>query len=46
MEETYEDFDYFLFTALMDTRDYLFSIIQNRNVPIEAAPSEITGMRA
>ena len=34
-EETYEDFDYFLFTALMDTRDYLFSIIQNRNVPMK-----------
>ena len=34
-EETYEEFDYFLFTALMDTRDYLFSIIQNRNVPMK-----------
>ena len=34
-EETYEDFDYFLFTALMDTRDYLFSIIQDRNVPMK-----------
>ena len=34
-EETYEEFDYFLFTALMDTRDYLFSIIQNRDVSIK-----------
>ena len=34
-EETYDEFDYFLFTALMDTRDYLFSIIQNRNVPMK-----------
>ena len=33
-EETYDDFDYFLFTALMDTRDLLIKIIQNRNVPI------------
>ena len=32
-EETYYDFDYFLFTALMDTRDYLFSVIQDRSVP-------------
>ena len=34
-EETYEEFDYFLFTALMDTRDYLFSIIQDRSVPVK-----------
>ena len=26
-EETYDDFDYFLFTALMDTRDLLIKII-------------------
>lgn len=26
-EETFDDFDYFLFTALMDTRDYLFSVV-------------------
>ena len=34
-EETYEEFDYFLFTALMDTRDYLFSVIQDRTVPVK-----------
>lgn len=33
-EETYNDFDYLLFTALMDTRDYLFSVIQDRSVPV------------
>ena len=33
-EETYDEFDYFLFTALMDTRDYLFSVIQDRSVPV------------
>lgn len=33
-EETYDDFDYLLFTALMDTRDYLFSVIQDRSVPV------------
>lgn len=33
-DETYDDFDYLLFTALMDTRDYFFSVIQNRTVPV------------
>lgn len=33
-EETFDDFDYFLFTALMDTRDYLFSVIQDRSIPV------------
>ena len=34
-EETYEDFDYFLFTALMDTRDEFIAIIQDREVPMK-----------
>ncbi|MBU5480132.1 flagellin lysine-N-methylase [Blautia sp. MSJ-19] len=34
-EETYDDFDYLLFTALMDTREYLFTILQNRSVPVK-----------
>ena len=33
-EETYEEFDYLLFTALMDTRDYFLEIIQNRRIPM------------
>lgn len=33
-EETYEEFDYLLFTALMDTRDSLLEIVQNRRIPI------------
>lgn len=33
-EETYEDFDYFLFSALMDTRDYLLTVLQDRSVPV------------
>ena len=33
-DETYDDFDYLLFTALMDTRDYFFSVIQDRTVPV------------
>ena len=34
-EETYEDFDYLLFTALMDTRDFFLEIIQNRQLPMK-----------
>ena len=33
-EENYEDFDYLLFTALEDTRDYLLEVIQNRQIPM------------
>lgn len=33
-EEMYDDFDYFLFTALMDTRDYLLDTLQDRSVPV------------
>lgn len=33
-EEAYEDFDYFLFSALMDTRDYLLTVLQDRSVPV------------
>lgn len=32
--ETYEDFDFLLFTKLMDTRSLIFHIIQNRSYPI------------
>ena len=30
----YDDFDYLLFTALMDTRDFLLETIQNRKIPM------------
>lgn len=33
-EEAYEDFDYFLFSALIDTRDYLLTVLQDRSVPV------------
>lgn len=33
-EESYEDFDYFLFSALMDTREDLLSMLQDRSVPV------------
>lgn len=32
--EEYEDFDYLLFTKLTDTREVMFSIIQNRKIPM------------
>lgn len=34
-EEVYDDFDYLLFTALMDTRDLLIDVIQDRTVPMQ-----------
>lgn len=33
-EETYEDFDYLLFNALMEIRDFLMDIIQEREIPM------------
>lgn len=34
-EESYEDFDFFLYTKLEDTRDEMIKILQNRQYPIE-----------
>ena len=33
-EELYDDFDYLFFTSLMDTRDILIQIVQNREIPM------------
>ena len=33
-EETYEDFDFFLFTKLEDARTLIFQILQNREYPV------------
>lgn len=35
LEEEFEDFDYLLFTQLEDARNVLFSIVQNRGMPME-----------
>lgn len=34
-EESYEEFDFFLFDKLMDARSFLLEVLQNRNYPIE-----------
>lgn len=34
-EEEYEEFDFFLFTKLQEIRDYLYEVIQNRELSIE-----------
>lgn len=34
-EEEYEEFDYLLFSALMDARDYVIEILQNREVAMK-----------
>lgn len=33
-EEFYDDFDYMLFTALEDTREYFLDVLQNRQIPM------------
>ena len=40
-EENYETFDYLLFSALMDARDYLIQVIQNREVPMKLRVQKI-----
>lgn len=34
-EEEYEEFDFFLFTKLLEIRDFLYQVIQNRELSIE-----------
>lgn len=34
-EEEYKDFDFFLFTKLQEIRDYLYEVIQNRELSVE-----------
>lgn len=43
-EEAYEDFDYFLFSALMDTRDYLLTVLQDRSVPVRYRMAKLHGV--
>ena len=43
-EETYEDFDYFLFSALMDTRDYLLTSHSEPKRPGTFPSSETSGL--
>ena len=31
-DETYDDFDFFLYTKLMDARDLVFQILQDRSL--------------
>lgn len=33
-DEEYKNFDYLLFTKLMDSRDYIFEILQNRSISL------------
>lgn len=43
-EETYDSFDYLLFTELMDTREQMFSILQDRNIPLNARLLKLLAM--
>lgn len=44
LEDEFEDFDFFLFTQLEDARNVMFSIAQNRDMPMEDRLSVILEM--
>lgn len=43
-EESYEDFDDFLFSLLLDVRDAMIEILQNRELPISVREGLVYGM--
>lgn len=42
-EETYEEFDFFLFDKLMDARAFILEVLQNRKYPIEHRIGAVLG---
>lgn len=42
-EETYEDFDFFLFDKLMDARAFILEVLQDRKYPIEHRIGAVLG---
>lgn len=44
LEEEFEDFDFMLFTQLEDARNVMFSIVQNRELPVESRMAIIMEM--
>lgn len=43
-EETYDSFDYLLFTELMDTREQMLSILQNRSISLNVRLLKLLAM--
>ena len=43
-EETYDSFDYLLFTELMDTREQMLSILQDRSISLNARLLKLLAM--
>lgn len=43
-EEEYEDFDYFLYSQLVDVREAMICILQNREMPLEVRTGLILGL--
>lgn len=43
-EEEYPDFDFFLYTKLMDVRDGMFAILQDRSVPMPVRTGMVLGL--
>lgn len=43
-DETYDDFDFFLYTKLMDARDLVFQILQDRSLDVKLRMAEVLAL--
>ena len=43
-EEEYEDFDFMLYSTLLDARDVMIEILQNRSIPIDVRAGMVLGL--
>ncbi len=43
-DETYDDFDFFLYTKLMDARDLVFKILQDRSLDMKLRMAEVLAL--
>ncbi len=43
-DETYDDFDFFLYTKLMDARDLIFKILQDRSLDMRLRMAEVLAL--
>ena len=43
-DETYDDFDFFLYTKLMDARDLIFKILQDRSLDMKLRMAEVLAL--
>ena len=43
-DENYDEFDFFLYTKLMDARDLIFKILQDRNIDVSLRMAEVLAL--